>query len=318
MRYVSWIVTLIAVDALLSVACGAGAKRSPEMKPGTPVKVDPNPTMTPVPSEPAMVAEAKKSFPRLIDLHAGVIARTCSPNPGVCHQSNNYPDMRTAGGFLALVKAPCNIQIPDHSQGWDGCEVEGDRLTISGARTEIAWIEKRGSGSWHVAFKDPSPVSGRIALAVYTSANDTVLVPPPEWDVGITLATGQREGDIDVPAVDGQYLIDFVDTALATVVGGDPNRNGIWGASDANVHHGAVIEPGSLEQSYLWGRITGTVPGTRMPLANKPLSNAEYVALACWIEGLDGHNATNADATIDYQSCAFAKNPTAYSILPEP
>jgi hypothetical protein len=78
----------------------------------------------------------------------------------------------------------------------------------------------------------------------------------------------------------------------------------VWGFGDPSVEPGALIVPGSLSQSYLWGRLNGTVPGTRMPLANQPLSESEFRALACWIEGVDPKNAS-VDDPIDYASCTF-------------
>jgi hypothetical protein len=99
--------------------------------------------------------------------------------------------------------------------------------------------------------------------------------------------------------------------ALMGVTGGDPNGNGVFGAEDA----WEEVMPGKPEKSYLWARITGTVPGTRMPLANQPLSNAEYVAVACWIETL-GQGAS-VEEKIDYDACWYARTPTDYEWAPE-
>jgi hypothetical protein len=62
------------------------------------------------------------------------------------------------------------------------------------------------------------------------------------------------------------------------------------------------------------GRVTGTVPGTRMPLANAPLSDAEYVALACWIETLAGTPWPRAGDLIDYDECIFAWYPERHAL----
>jgi hypothetical protein len=64
---------------LLATGCGAGA----------PVAV-----------------EAEEKIPTFLALHTTVIARSCSPNPGVCHQSNNYPDLSTAGSVLSMIGMP--------------------------------------------------------------------------------------------------------------------------------------------------------------------------------------------------------------------
>ena len=64
--------------------------------------------------------------------------------------------------------------------------------------------------------------------------------------------------------------------------------------------------------------MTETVPGFRMPLANQPLSFDEYIALACWIQGLPPEAGPAAadragDAPIDYDACAFAADPIDYA-----
>jgi hypothetical protein len=263
----------------------------------------------PAPLDP--VTEARALFPRAIDLHSGVIARTCSPNPGVCHHTSNYPDLHTMGNVLALLRAPCNLEIPNPEQGWDRCERKGDRLRAESWVTELAWIEQVSEGDWKVGLREAAPVSARERVALFTADDELVLDPPPEWFVGLDMTAGSKEARLTVGAMD-PFLFDFVDTVLLTAIGGDANRNGVFGADDA-AQSGAVVAPGSLGASYLWGRITGTVPGSRMPLANQALSNAEYVAIACWIEGLNPDAPQDARAAIDYDTCNFAKNPIAYA-----
>ena len=73
--------------------------------------------------------------------------------------------------------------------------------------------------------------------------------------------------------------------------------------------YGAIVFPGSLDRSYLWGKITGTVPGSRMPLANGPVTNHQYIALACWIEGLSTTEENRATDFINYSECSFAEDP---------
>ena len=123
------------------------------------------------------------------------------------------------------------------------------------------------------------------------------------------MAQGSTQATLDVLAPEG---IGIVQPVIDTIVGGDANQNGVYGADDPSVIAGALVVPGDLEASYLWGRITGTVPGTRMPLANGPVTNPQYVALACWIEGLTA-GATATDE-IDYDACGFAADPVDYEI----
>ena len=78
---------------------------------------------------------------------------------------------------------------------------------------------------------------------------------------------------------------------------GDPNRNGVFGHDLG----GSMVVPGDLERSYLYGRLFGLVPGTRMPLGNQPLDEAEHLAVICWIETLD--DDPDVFDPIDYDAC---------------
>lgn len=269
----------------------------------------PSPPVITEPHEFAMVTEARVQYPRFIDVEKKVIARTCSPNPGVCHQTNNYPDMHTAGNALAMILARCNLEIPDPRQGWDGCEQVGDRLWLGEVGREIGWLTKSG-GDWIATLREAAPETATVPLEVYTAEDQIIFAPPIEWSVEVSLTEGSKEAVIKANLTD-PYILDFVDSVMQTAVGGDTNQNGIYGA-DAPETSGVLVWPGSLEKSYLWGRITGTVPGSRMPLANQPLSNAEYVAIGCWIEGLDPDGEPSAVDAIDYDSCRYAKNPVDY------
>ena len=77
---------------------------------------------------------------------------------------------------------------------------------------------------------------------------------------------------------------------------------------------GVVTFPGSLDDSYMWQRITGQVPGSRMPLANAPLTEPAYVAIACWIEGLKPGVTPSPDDPIDYTDCQFGQNPVDWTV----
>jgi hypothetical protein len=141
-----------------------------------------------------------------------------------------------------------------------------------------------------------------------------VLQPAVEWGLVFALdAERPGEATLGVTGVSEDPFVEtFVDEVLASLIGGDPNGNGAFGADELpDDEHARLIEPGSLSRSYLWGRVTGTVPGTRMPLANQPLTDAEYVALACFIETLTPD--TQADSAIDYDSCAFAQAPVSFA-----
>lgn len=257
--------------------------------------------------EARSVQEARILHPRMIDVFTGVIKRSCSPNPGVCHNDGNYPDLRTPGALAAIVDAPCNLEIPDPTAGWDACERPGDVARFDdGSGARIAWIERIGPGRWRLALAEAPVVSDEARISFFTADGDVILDPLEEWRVLATRRVAEEVVEVTV-SPDDTYVLEVVDATLRTVLGGDANRNGVWGAD--RPMRGRVIAPGDLERSYLWGRLTATVPGTRMPLANQPLSNADYAALACWIEQLGRGARAEATVAIDYDACVYARSP---------
>lgn len=304
------VTVLLAALASASAAC-SGGKDEDESDAGA------SPFVTPTanPNLPQFSQDAQVTYPRLIDLQTKVFSQTCSPNPNVCHNSSNYPQLATAGATLAIANSPCNVEIPDRTQGWDNCERAGDHLRAGlDINTRVAWMERMGPTTWRVGMEHPSPVTGDRKPEIYAEDGETILNPPDDWGVSIALVAGTSYGVVTVePIGDNDFIPDFVDAVLATVVGGDPNGNGTWGADEATIEPGAVVVPGSLERSYLWGRITGTVPGFRMPLANTPITNPGYVAIACWIEGLSPTGGGDPDDLIDYDTCDYAQAPQDYA-----
>lgn len=272
-------------------------------------KPAPGPAAPPPASNlPLSVQEAKQLFPNFLSLQTQVIAATCSPNPGVCHNSNNYPDLRTPGAVLATIEAPCNVEMPDPAQGWDACERQGDMLLAGDFRTQIGWIERIGPGRWRLGLRDAATVTETRRPQIYSTDFEAVLEPLLEWNATVELVSGSREVSLVIAPEDG-FILEFIDAAIGSTIGGDTNRNGVFGMEVREMKRGAMVKAGDVSGSYLWGRITGTVPGTRMPLANKPLSNAAYAAIACWIEKLPADREPRADDVIDYDNCDYAKAP---------
>ena len=270
-------------------------------------------TPTPDPNAHAWVQEAQVTYPRLLDLQQKVFSNTCSPNPNVCHNSSNYPQLRTAGATVAAINSPCNVEIPDRTQGWDNCERPGDVLYAgSSFVTRVAWIDRIGPQTWRVGMEQPPEVTASVVPRIVAPDGETILnTEPAGWDVTIALVENTAHAMVTVNEQD-EFLAEFLDAVLATVIGGDPNENGVWGADDLQGQEGAIVYPGDLSRSYLWGRITGTVPGSRMPLANTPITNAGYVAIACWIEGLSPEGEHDPDDLIDYDTCTYADAPVDY------
>lgn len=283
---------------------------------------DPHPDDEVATEHPA-VTEARTVLPRFAELQTKVFSGTCSPNPGVCHNASNYPNLATAGNTLTWIGAPCNVELPNPLDGWDACEPLADAIETRGAPpgwySRISWIEQTAPGAWRAGLMSAPDQSFKSAVAFLDWDGAIVYDPPvlvsedPEDAFAVTgeLTAGVAEVIIRVETQNAGRRA-FADSVLATIRGGDPNQNGILGAVDESVEPGAVVFPGSLARSYLWGRITETVPGSRMPLANTPLTLPDYVAIACWIEGLRAADAQPEDP-IDYDGCSFAKSPVDYT-----
>ncbi len=281
-----------------------------------------DPVVTDIDEARALTATAKSKFPRVVDLHQKIVARSCAPNTGVCHNTNNYPELATPASFLASINAWCNLASPDPAQGFDLCERAGDVLVSGSFQSEVAHTERQPDGGWQLTLRDPAPRTDDVAPVRFKSAlNELVFQPLPEWGVTIAMVEGSTQISLSIAIEEPFFAEPYIDEALTALVQGDQNGNGVFGAADVDdgvseARVGAtVIAPQSLLRSYLWGRITGTVPGSRMPLANQALSDDEYLALACFIEGLPANGSLPAtDAAIDYDACAFAKEPILFAI----
>lgn len=272
------------------------------------VPIDPN--QPPVETEHPAVAEARRNLSTVLDLHTTVIARSCSPTGGVCHNGKEYPDMRTAGALINTLSKPCNPDRFDEPEKmFDGCEPVADELVIMGSsewRAKIGYLgpeeydDSRQTTYRHLRLEHaPDRTFDRVTARIMRG-NETLVSLPSN----VLVNKDESEGRI----LD-TYLLDYASVrALAQVRGGDPNENGVFGASQP----WEVIAPGHADRSYLVGRITGLVPGTRMPLANHPLLDAEYVAIICWIETMSAD--PDAHDRIDYDACQFAKNPISYQV----
>lgn len=263
----------------------------------------------PVPTEALSVTEARMLYPTAKELFSGRIQKTCSPNPGVCHNVNNYPDLRTAATMAQIVGAACNVDVPNPEHGYDGCEKPADRIAIGDFVAPIAQRTQEAPGRWRLTLGTFPPGPGVHYMFEFRDAEGTPFYRPMDIsETYVRIEEGTK--DIHLEVVDDTgFVAEFLDTITASLVEGDPNRNGILGGEDPTVEPAAMVVPGSLAQSYLWGRITGTVPGTRMPLANDALSNAEYTAVACWIETLPTEGHPPEDMVIDYDACAYAAEP---------
>jgi hypothetical protein len=259
------------------------------------------------------VDEAREKYPTYFDLHEGVITRTCTPFDNVCHNNKEYPDLRTPQAMLGHVGNPCNLA--EEEAVYNGCEPDGDHVTFTagnnaGFETEVAYVAFNDDGLGNIAsvtlfLRDNIP-QGMAVPAMgesvdFSRVTATGLLPAGSVTDAVTYAGGTNSLTINnFPALDGatQTLLE------AELVVGDPNKDGIFGATEEEAMQ--EIKRGDPWNSYLLQRLQGNVPGSPMPLANTPLSAAEIVAVACWIEGTDAEGGDLPDAVINYDDCQYA------------
>lgn len=306
-----------------------------EFTPERPEVEDSTPT-SPYEGTNPIVIEAQQRFPTGLELHRKVIWRTCTPNGGVCHNSKEYPDLRTPAGFAAAFDAPCNVQPGETSSVFDGCERAADRLHLDAFEDEpvaIAWIEQvvtltaddenAQAPGLHIHLVTPLPgdrtegwSTARFSRTFTDEAGDVRDLDYATFDTEWHVLEGRTHliGNIE------EYQTDAVQALLdIDMIEGDANRNGTIGSTlDMDVR---LLVPGSPEQSYLIGRIRGEMfdaplPGSRMPLANSPLSIPEMLALFCLIEGFPAEaDQEYLSSSIDYRNCSYSENPEDLNLL---
>lgn len=264
------------------------------------------------------VDEAKLEFPTYMDLHEKVITRTCTPFSNVCHNNKEYPELDTPLSVLSYFDKECNLpeRTSEPEALFNGCEpaadfvqfIDGSNSGWAGSR--VAYIDTfydgNGPNSFEVHLQDPipnamidnlSPVTVRFTRQTTDGGSLTI------DEVGqVVHGAGSTYFTVTNAAALPQANVDNLET---NILGGDLNRDGVFGADDEEVEM-RELNPGNPWQSYLLQRVQGNVPGSPMPLANQPLSAAEIVAIACWIEGADTPEGQSVDAVIDYDGCQYA------------
>ncbi len=263
----------------------------------------------------AYIDEAKKEFPTYEEIHVKVIQRTCTPFQNVCHNNKEYPDLRTPQGVIDRIGRPCNLNevYNDPESVFNGCEPAGDLLRFvgggnDGLAVEIGYVEVSddgmGGGTVAIAVKDAIP-SSMLSAGVPETAMIERMIGGQMQTVGSLDAVLTYAPGGDTVTVTTSAAFEAHASLLETdVTYGDPNRDGIYGASMDQPM--LEIAPGDPWNSYLLQRLQGNVPGSPMPLANQPLSASEIVAIGCWIEGTADAGGAETDSVIDYDGCQYA------------
>jgi hypothetical protein len=314
-----------------------------DFEPERPV-IEEAPEVEPYAGDDEVVLQAQTRFPTGLDLHKKVIWRTCTPNGGVCHNTKEYPDLHTPANFAAAFSAPCNVQSGEFGAVFDGCERPGDRVRFDGygfqsEEIEIGWVQLvPGPTEDHGDAEPPPDAAGlHIHLAAPMPAQDDS--PRAYGTVSFIRTFVNEAGEVQesvyasydsqwwplgdrthIMGAVAEYQVEDAQELLATgIVMGDANRNGVFGSHDGPPV--SMLEPGDPIGSYLIGRMRGemhgeAVPGSRMPLANPPLSIDEMLAFFCLVEGFPaGGDTAMLSGPIDYNACSFSANPADLNLL---
>ncbi|MDY7227296.1 hypothetical protein [Hyalangium rubrum] len=299
-------------------------------------------TVAPYTGSDPLVLEAQTRLPTGLDLQRKVVLRTCGPTNGVCHNQKEYPDLHTAGTFTASINAPCNLQPGTYASVYDRCERLGDRFKLkeqSFREIEIGWYEVV-LGAYVEYEDDEVPPSDAAGLHLYLRDPVPLDKGRAHWGTANFLRNFiNAQDNVETLSVanyntrwwvlgDGRHLFgevrdyqrDSVEALQAIgIIEGDQNRNGTFGAREGKST--PLLNPGKPEESYLVARVRGhmqgeRIPGSRMPLANQPLSVPDMLALMCFIEGLDPNaNEWNLSSSIDYAGCSYSANPQALNVV---
>lgn len=286
------------------------------------------------------VLEAQSRLPTGIELHRKVIWRTCTPNDGVCHNRKEYPELRTPAALIAAFDAPCNVQAGEAASVFDACETRGDGFVLdswaskSDRPMEVGFLYYQAGKLSQEPDKNWQPNAQSPGFHV-SLAGAIKLERNKAWGTGRFLRR-EAQGDFELISLRSDWWVydggkklyarikDYqrkqVEAILqAGIVQGDANRNGIFGA---RANRGVkMLVPGAPENSYMIARMRGemhgaAIPGSRMPLANQPLTIAEMLALYCFVEGFGQKDKdTGLLAPIDYRNCRYSKDPASLNLL---
>jgi hypothetical protein len=263
--------------------------------------------------------EARSLYPNIETLYEGDqgIYRGCGPNNGVCHNSREFPNLASLGGLVGNIGLHCNEKRQDPTQIHDLCERQGDLLRADGTPgVEIAAVlpysDSADTRTWRLRLRDRVDLSAGARWSIVRPAQPKEIEFAPLTDVGATLSadttdpTGRtisvllpKPAEEDEDFVAPAFIHGGVPGDPQAIQVGDPNGNGIFGASLG----GKIIAPGDPARSYLFTRLTDPAAGPLMPRANCCFwTKASLRALWCWVAGLrpDGSNAFDP---IAYDRC---------------
>jgi hypothetical protein len=256
----------------------------------------------------------------VVELFDTGIARTCSLNNGVCHNSNSYPDLHTVEALVATVGGTCNADTADRALVNNVCEPAADHLVIPSAAVDVrivsaallpTEVDADVRDLTRVTLTVDPPPAGLTPGATDTEVHRGATVfAVGDFGAKVVSVTG-AEVVLDLRAPSGSISTkQFFDVRVfppgpLRLHEGDPNHDGIEGAQVSPMR---LVEVGDPEHSYLVKRLVDTSFGELMPRQCRTWDDAANQALVCWVTGLvaDGDGkVTNAYAPIDYSLCSM-------------
>lgn len=255
----------------------------------------------------------------VVELFDQGIARTCSLNNGVCHNSNTYPDLHSVNNLIATAHRPCNSGSIDRDEVHDACEPVADRLVIPSMNVDVrvVWADVEDAEQHYdyraltrvLLFVDPEPVTlfaGATDMEIHRSTGEVFSIS----DRGAFIQV--RDGfkiiiNLSRVAGDDKRFFDprVFPPGPNRLWVGDQNHNGVEGARNGSMK---LMVPGDPMASYLMRRMIDADYGELMPRQCRTWDDRANQALACWIAGLKTDAAgavTNALAPIDYDACTI-------------
>ena len=241
-------------------------------------------------------AGAEPAYRDITALFDRAIAPTCSLNNGVCHNSNNYPDLHTIERLVDTIDQPCNVEITEARQIHDACEPPGDHL-VAGA-IDVRIVQATASETQVVLVVDPAPASLAVGTTELEIHRDATVFVVGDFGARVAAVSGTRVTlELGTAAAREFFDVSVVPAGPLHVHVGDPNGNGVEGA---RVMPMPLVAPGDPERSYLMRRLIDPAFGELMPRQCRTWNDAANRALACWIAGLGQRDPYDP---IDYAAC---------------
>jgi hypothetical protein len=254
---------------------------------------------------------AQLLYPTMRVLMQNAIVPSCSLNQGQCHAGWAAPDLGTFDQLIASFGAPCQQRVGNPAVIVDACERPGDRLAFAdGTERGILYVEVPPGSPAAPAkvevYLDGPPGEGpaqaltRLLLDETSAAWKHPLdapsspghVPTSVWlDLSALPEADAAAWDLRAwPRPEGGVIV------------GDPNANGVAGASLG----WRQLIAGDPDRSYLYQRLLSDDLGARMPLVQGTWGPEATRALYCFLrETTDapGPGPGLLDAPIAYASC---------------